>query len=259
MKDLSSSFRIKWKPIDLIRIVAHRLRVSSKIYDKKLYEQIKGLDFSKRDDIHVLFDLVLPKSITNGQGTEENPLAYMIRHTQMLPRHILAIFNSALSAHYSANKTFSAMSEDAIRSGIIAVQKVIAAQILLPYEHLFPKLLAQCRTILPDLNPICDYGHLRKVEGRFKRQIEEDVTSVWTSLFEMGVLGRSIGHDGSAATDRYCYGQFHFNIDGAFGLATDGEFCFHPVFSRAFGMTRRNGDKRVVYPAHIDLEHFYED
>ena len=151
------------------------------------------------------------------------------------------------------------MSEDAIRSGIIAVQKLIAAQILLPYEHLYPKLLAQCRTILPDLNPICDYGRLRKIEGRFKHLIEEDITSVWNSLFEMGVLGRAVGNDGSAVTDRYCYGQFHFNIDGAFGLATNGEFCFHPVFSRAFGMTRRSADKRVVYPANIDLEHLYDE
>jgi hypothetical protein len=188
----------------------------------------------------------------------------MIRHTQILPRHILAIFNSALGAHYKATKTFSDISEDAIKSGITAVQKLIATQILLPYEHLYPKLLAQCRTILPDLSPICDYASLRKVEGRFQRLIEEDVTSVWNTLFEMGVLGRSTGRNGAEhheveRSERYCYGQFHFNIDGSFGLATDGEFCFHPVFSRAFGMIRRTADKRVVYPAHIDLEDLYAE
>ena len=99
---------------------------------------------------------------------------------------------------------------------------------------------------------------------RFQRLIEEDVSSVWNTLFEMGVLGRSTGRNGVEnhdleSSERYCYGQFHFNIDGAFGLATDGEFCFHPVFSRAFGMIRRTADKRVVYPAHIDLEDLYAE
>jgi hypothetical protein len=31
------------------------------------------------------------------------------------------------------------------------------------------------------------------------------------------------------------------------------------VFSRAFGMTRRSPDKRVVYPANIDLDNIYAE
>lgn len=264
MKDLSSSTRIRWKPIDLIRIVAHRLRLSSAIYDHKLYKQIERYDFSGRDDLHRLFSLILPPTLTNLQGTEEDPLAYIIRHTQLLPRHVLAIFNASLSLHYKNTKTFTGMSEDAVRSGVSAVQKLIATQILMPYEHLFPKLLTQCRTILPDLDPICDYRTLKKIEGRFHRLIEDDAGLIWNTLFEMGVLGRSTGLNGVdnhdvSKDDRYCYGQFHFNIDGSFGLATDGEYCFHPVFTRAFGMVRRSTDARVVYPANIKLTDLYAD
>jgi hypothetical protein len=263
MKDLSSSFRIRWNPIDLLRVVAHRLRISASVYDRSLYNEIRDLDFLHRNDIHQLFRIILPARITNSQGTDEDPLAYIIRHTQLLPRHILAIFNSALSIHYKATKSFSNVSPDAIRSGVSSVQKLIANQILLPFEHLYPELLNLCRNILPDLGPICDFTTLRKMEGRFHRRIEEDVGSVWSKLFEMGVLGRSTGRDGTNSpelenSDRYCYGQFHFNIDGSFGLATDGEYCFHPVFSRAFGMVRRNSDKRVVYPARIQLEGLYD-
>lgn len=264
MKDLSSSFRIRWNPIDLLRVVAHRLRISASVYDQKLFDKIKDLDFSRRADIHQVFQLILPPRITNSQGTEEDPLAYVIRHTQLLPRHILAIFNSALGVHYKNTNSFMGVTQQAIRDGVTAVQKLIANQILLPFEHVYPKLLAQCRTILPDLDPICDYTVLRKVDGRFHRLIEDDVTSVWNTLFEMGVIGRSTGLDGTLShdverSDRYCYGQFHFNIDGSFGLASDGEYCFHPVFSRAFGMVRRSADKRVVYPARISLEGLYAD
>jgi hypothetical protein len=265
MKDLASSYRIRWRPVDLIRIVAHRLRVSSSIHDRTLFAQIADLDFTKRDDLHKLYDLVLPERVRNSQGTDEDPLAYIIRHTQVLPRHILAIFNSALSYHYKSTKSFTKLSEEAIRKGVSATQQLIARHILIPFEQLYPKLLARCNSVLPDLDPICDYNTLKRAEGRFDRVIEDDVGSVWQALFEMGVIGRSSNHTGTdshklSANERYCYGQFHFNIDGAsFGLATDGEYCFHPVFTRKFGMIRRTQDKRVVYPAHIDLANIYAE
>lgn len=264
MKDLSSSYRIRWRPIDLIRVVAHRLRVSASIHDPQLFLQLKDLDFAKRDDLHLLFKIVLPPSLRNSQGTDEDPLAYIVRHTQLLPRHILAIFNLGLSHHYKTAGTFAGMSEESVRKGVTAAQQLIAKQILMPFEQLYPKLLAQCRAILPDLDPICDYAALRRAESRFARLVEDDVGSVWTALFEIGVLGRSTDLSGGdapevARSDRYCYGQFHFNTDDAFGLATDGEYCFHPVFTRAFGMVRRSGDKRVVYPARIDLFNIYAD
>jgi hypothetical protein len=265
MKDFASSYRIRWRPIDLVRVVAHRLRVSASVHDSKLYAELVDLDFTKRDSLHFLFDMVLPPTITNSRGTEEDPLAYIIRHTQLLPRHMLAIFNAALSQHYKTARTFRGVTEAAIRDGITSVEKLIAKQILMPYEQIYPKLLEQCQLILPDLNPICDYNALRKIESRFDRRIEDDVTGVWHKLFEIGILGRSTSRSGwdsheDMQDDRYCYGQFHFNLDGAFSLPTHGEFCFHPVFSRAFGIVRRDtADRRVVYPAHIDLENIYED
>lgn len=264
MKDFSSSFRIRWKPIDLIKIVAHRLRTSARIHDRALYAQSADLNFTVRQDLHKLFSLVLPEKITNSQGHDENPLAYVIRHTQLLPRHVLAIFNAALSEQLRTTGSYQAMSEEVLRKGVGDVQRTIADQILIPYKRLYPKLLAEARKALPDLDPICDYQALRRIESRFERRIEEDVGSVWDTLFEMGVLGRSTGHSGGehhthGDGGRYCYGQFHFNAEMAFGFATDGEYCFHPVFSRAFGMTRRRADARVVYPANIDLDNLYGD
>jgi hypothetical protein len=258
MKDFASSYRIRWQPVDLFRVVAHRLRLSASVHDRSLFHVLEKLDFSKRSDLHILFDLVLPKSITNAQGTTEDTLAYIIRHTQLLPRHILAIFNAALSGHYRVNKTFRGLTEKSIRDGISSVEKLIAAQILTPYEQIYPKLLSACRGILPDLEPICDYNSLRKIETRFARIIEDDVTEIWHTLFNIGILGRATSEH--SQDDRYCYGQFHFNINGAFSMPTHGEFCFHPVFTRAFGIVRKTPkSQRVVYPAHISIEDIYSD
>ncbi|WP_157275352.1 P-loop ATPase, Sll1717 family [Pelomonas sp. Root1444] len=262
MKDFASSFRIRWKPIDLLRVVAHRLRLSARLHDPKLYAFCKDFNFAHREHIQAFFGRVMPFEIENAQGTKENSLAYIIRHTQLLPRHILDIFNRTLSFHFRREHVFTSVSAEAVREGVKDSQRIIAAQILHPYEQLYPKLLSACRTILPDLDPICSHSVLRKAQGRFARKVEDDIGSIWDVLFKMGILGRSTTQSGTHShdielSDRYCYGQFHFNIDGAFGLATDGEYCFHPVFSRAFGMVRRTADKRVVYPAHIDLLSLY--
>ena len=263
LKDFASSFRIRWKPIDLISIVAHRLRASAKIHDPLVFQAWSDLDFTNRKDLHKIFSAVLPPAVTNAHGIREDPIAYAIRHTQLLPRHILLIFNIALSEQLRRAGTLTGMTEDVLRKGVSDAQRIIADQIFAPYKLLYPKLLAQGKKILPDLEPICSYRALRQVEGRFSRLVEEDITSVWHTSYEMGVLGRSTGpkgdtHHSSANSQSFCYGQFHFNAEMDFGFATDGEYCFHPVFSRAFGMIRRNNnDSRVVYPANINLEDVY--
>jgi hypothetical protein len=171
---------------------------------------------------------------------------------------VIAIFNAILSRSYSPTTKFKYVDESAIRDGVTHVQEMIATQILFPYNPLYPKLMTACGDILPDLSPICSYGELKKVERRFNRIIEDDVGDVWETLFRMGMLGRIVepvrGESASVGrSDRYRYADFHFNGDGGWGMATDGEYCFHPVFSRRYNMSRPQGDERVVYPANIDL------
>lgn len=269
-KDFASSYRIRWRPIDLLRIVAHRFRLAMAVHDREFYDELEELNFSRREDIHVLFSRILPRAVTNALGDPEDPLAYIIRHTQLLPRHVLMIFNAILSRNYGATGRFRRIEESAIREGIVHVQKIIEMQVLNPYERLYPKLITTCRKVLPELNPICSHRDLMVTERRF-RDVEDDITSVWHTLFQMGVLGRveqatyeeEPPVQGEQATHaeggyarrktRYGYGHFHYNIDGEFTLISQCEYCFHPVFSRAFGMIRPDNEKRVVYPANVDM------
>jgi hypothetical protein len=261
LKDFASSYRIRWRPIDLLRITAHRFRLAMAIHDKEFFREISELDFSKREHIHQLFSQVLPPNIKNSLGVIEDPLAYIIRHTQLLPRHVIAIFNAILSRNYHSTGSFRNVTELSIREGISHIQPFIAQQILYPYNHIYPELITTCKEILPQLNPICSFSDLSKVERRFPKAIEEeDVYSVWDTLFHIGMIGRvvkptsnEIIQVGSSDGDRYCYGQFHFNIDGSFGMSTDNDYCFHPIFSMTFGLVRQKDDKRVVYPANVDM------
>ena len=145
-----------------------------------------------------------------------------------------------------------------MRDGVQHVQKLIGQEILSPYELHYPEVIKRCSEILPDLSPISTYAELKRIEGRFERRIEEDATDLWRLLFDMGILGRVLPQSDAGTVpehspERYCYGAFHFNSETDFGLATDAEYCFHPAFSGAFGMHRRDGDTRMVYPANIDM------
>jgi hypothetical protein len=257
LKGFGSSFRIRWKPIDLLRIVAHRYRVLAYVHDQKWHAQLLRLDLDRREDIHAFFSEVLPAKVTNRLKIDEDPLAYVIRHTQLLPRHAIVYFNAVISRSWEDTGGFREISEDALREGVNHVQRLVAQEILSPYELHFPEVIQRCSEILPDLSPICTYAELKRNEGRFARRIEEDATDLWRLLFDMGIIGRVLPQADAGELphlpERYCYGAFHFNSQTDFGLATDAEYCFHPAFSGAFGMHRRNGDTRMVYPANIDM------
>jgi hypothetical protein len=260
LKDYASSQRIRWKPVDLLKAVAHRYRLCLSKYDEAFFDEIKTINLNERDGLHTLFDRILPTTIRNGFGEREDPLAYIIRHTQLLPRHAIAIFNSIISINHIATGGFRLLTEESISEGIKRIEALIAGQVLYPYLKIYPYLLDTCKAVLPDLEPICSYDQLRSAQSRFKQRVEPDAgNALWQTLFQMGVLGKVASGDDKTRTEgiktsRYILANFHFNIDGGFGFSTDGMYCFHPVFSRYFGMARRDlDDKRVVYPAGVDM------
>ena len=257
MKDYNASYRIRWKPIDLLKVAAHRYRLFAQLRSKNLYGSMKAIDLDTREGIHAFFNLVMPETFANSMGEEEDPLAYIVRHTQLLPRHIIAIFNAIIArAHDSGGG--EKFTPECIREGVSDAEKLIARQVLVPFYKIYPDLITTCEDILPDLAPVCSFNDLRKIERRFAHRVEEDVTNIWRTLFSMGVLGKVVGavtdRPQFVRGDRYCLAHFHYNIEGAFGLSTHEEYCFHPVFSRHFGMVRSGSDdRRAVYPANVEL------
>ncbi len=259
MKDYTAAYRIRWKPIDLLKVVAHRFRLFVQVQDPQFYKTLASINLESREGIHALYRSILPPSLLNAMNEPEDPLAYIIRHTQLLPRHSIAIFNGIVARSYERTKQFRQLDEDAIREGISDAEKLIAQQVLVPYYKIYPDLIATCEDVLPDLSAVCTFNELRKIERRFSRRVEDDVRNVWRTLFAMGVIGKVVPASSQSAgsdrlSSRYCLAQFHYNIDGSFGLSADAEYCFHPVFTRHFGIARKNGDdRRAVYPANVEL------
>lgn len=259
LKDWGSAHRIRWKPMELLRVVAHRYRLLARVKDPELYESLSEIDISRREGIHDIFDRLLPNKIKNRLGEIEDPLAYVIRHTQLLPRHAIVLFNNMLSRARADTGGWRRIPEEAMREGIAEAEELIAQHILVPFRSKYPRLIDACTDILPDLNPICSDSDLSKIGRRFKGRHEEEIQNVWKTLYQMGVLGRVVEESVADVppemrSARYCFGEFVFNGAPSLGLATDQSYCFHPVFSRFFRIPRRDtDDRRVVYPANTEM------
>jgi hypothetical protein len=287
-KDYSKLHRLRWRPADLLQIVAHRYRLFIKTRQSDFYARIKGMDFRKREHLQDLFRIMFPNEVINRLGHSEHPIAYIVRHTQLLPRHLILMFNRILSLSQERSGNFTQIQPNYIRDAVEDIESTIAGHILAPYELIYPQLLAACRHVLPQLPPICTLTHLHRASSQFKQRIEEETRDdPWRVLVNMGVLGEvkevvarderdqpagELGRRAGArqsqtrpsqpeggsrqcqTQSRYVYGAFHYNSTAVVGFEARRRYCFHPLFSRAFGMQRAAGDQqRAVYPANIGL------
>ena len=111
LKDLSpttSVSKLRWRPIDLLKIVAERYREFLTLHlhgEKEVIKTVERLDLSQRLALKEFYSLVVPENVINRLGREEATLAYIVRHTQLPPREFLMIFDAPI--RHSHKKTGS--------------------------------------------------------------------------------------------------------------------------------------------------------
>jgi len=262
LKDFDKALAIRWTPAELLRIAAHRYRLFLEAHRHQptyatAYEQFKDLDFrNSRTDLNFFYSKIMPQRMVNGLAAEESALAYLIRHTQLLPRHILMYLNEIARLSYELTGGWR-FEGDAIKMGIERREEFVAAEILRPYEFLYPDLRQALVEIMADLPPIFSFGQLDRLLSRIRRSFELERQQLRELLFNMGIIGLVVSDSrpakGRSVSDIYTYAEFHFNSSRDVGFSSKAEYCVHPVFSRYFGCFRnRRGDQRVVYPANVD-------
>jgi hypothetical protein len=260
LKDLSSTTsvsRLRWRPIELLRIVAERYRAFLKIYaheDTDFIRKIGKMDFSERAGLRNFYNLTLPHTVRNSLGRDEPTLAYIIRHTQMLPREFLMIFDAAITASYKIKGSWRFIESEAIVFAVESQEPDLADQILSPYEPIYPSLIEACRKVLPDLNPICTYNDLSKLSSRLRKLSGHEVDDPWEALFKIGVIGYVEDQDDQSKSASYEYGSFHFNSSRPITFANNRKYCVHPVFSGTWKLRRADTNLKCVYPANVEFD-----
>lgn len=252
LKDFENSFALRWKPKELFRIILHRYRLFLSAHDKTYYERLRNLDFSSVHDFNIFFNELFPQTILNELNIEEDTRAYLIRHTQLLPRHLILVMNHVARNSFKELDNFRMFSAEAIVKGVSEAEELIAEEILKPYQFVYQKINKELKNTMGDLPPIFSYGKLQKCLSRISKKIDIDNYELTRILFQMGIIGR-VRRD--QKNEIYTNGDFFFNFSGNISFSGDDILCFHPIFSRFFNCNRRrNGDKRLIYPNGITLQ-----
>ena len=100
-KDFLDYLVIRWTAAELMTIAGNRLRRYLDLYHQ---DDLPGLGLPRQHDErdHQMAEATLRAllpwgGMRTGLGCDEDPVAYVMRHTQLLPRHLIQILNEILA------------------------------------------------------------------------------------------------------------------------------------------------------------------
>jgi len=249
-KDFKRALRLEWDAKELILIGAQRLH-----YFLALYYPNFMPDFMKRrsedkkierSEADALFNVVLPEKIKNRAGFQEKSISYILRHTQLLPRHFLMLLNSIFKGTgVTQSLQPFPITEDKIKRGIREVEEPIVREIFGAFRMIHPTAAETCRQCLPELGHEFSTADLRQVFNRHGKAPfgSDDFFDFQRMLVEIGAIGRVAR---GKATDIYIKGYFEYHVSHGLSISHDDKLCIHPLFS---GIFHGKGNKdRPVYP-----------
>ena len=170
-------------------------------------------------------------------------MSYILRHTQLLPRHFLMLLNSIFKGLSSPNPF--PISQDKIINGIRKVEEFIVSEIFVAFKLIHPTAEATCKRCLPELGHKFSVGELHQVFTRHGKVVfsGEGMFEFQRMLIEIGALGRVVP---GKETDLYIKGNFEYTVAHELTISYDDQLCVHPLFSGIFGNSARKD--RPVYP-----------
>ena len=251
-KDFQKQILIRWHATELIKLAAQRYSTFLDIYFPKESTRYDEFDFGSRQGAIAFLSKLLPKEIKNRLGGTEASLAYIIRHTQLLPRQLLMYLNRIAVISTQKGNLAPLFKEKAILKGIYEVEPTICEEIFSAFKYVHPGARDACERCLPYLPNHFDDGDLHRVYNRHGKNIENllDYFDLKRLLIEIGAIGRVLN-----LTDRYVIGIFEYTVPHKLTTTTDDSLCMHPVFFEVFQAKKPENIKDFlpVYPYGTDV------
>ncbi len=252
-KDFRRALRLQWTASELVLIGAQRLMFYLALEHQDFYRSYSSLDLTKRNDALTLFRAVLPEKITNHVGYHEETMSYILRHTQLLPRHFVILLNSIFKNQGRAPRSNAfPVSEERIVTGIRQVEDSMVREIFVAFKLIYPNAEETCRRCLPELGHKFTMGDLHRVFTRHGKAVfgSDSLFEFQRMLLEIGAIGRVMPNN--KESDIYIKGNFEYMVEHQLSLSQDDELCVHPLFSGIFHGSGKQ--ERPVYPYGSVLE-----
>lgn len=229
LKDFQGSLLLHWDAGELVQLAAKRYAEYIRYYDPELYRSsVSFIDLNSRRGAFEFWKLIFPREIPNRNNIHENAIAYILRHTQLLPRHFLFILTRILERSIKHHKQISGVDGQHIVDGIFDAENEIMKQILEAYRATVPAGEEACKQVLPGLPTLFSWDDFSNVVKRRRDELRNlDRTEVMQALIEIGAVGKFVGH-----TDKYNVATFEYMVPHRLVASLQDKFCIHPVVQR---------------------------
>lgn len=251
LKDFDNSVLLHWDSKELIHVAALRFLKFLEVFRPDDYAKLSLVNSNthKYRWAQELLSKYLPRTMTNGLGTREPTISYLLRHTQLLPRHFIHILNRTFSEHSYADG--QPISEQRVRSAVSEAELLIADAIIDAFKIPYPELEKLCEEVIPQLSlefseqtfhQIVNHSHRYGLEY-------EDILGMFV---EVGVLGRK-----TEQTTVYSKADFEYLHENRMFMTEEDTLCLHPLFtarfdSRALRMNGAHSAELPIYPLGSD-------
>ena len=238
-KDFQRCLVLRWRPQELIAIAAHRLKIYLREHHPRFYAErrLAEAEPDERKSAERILYSVLPPTITNARGSVEDTLVYLMRHTQLLPRHLLMYLNRICDRANLQDRTNApVVCADDLLAGVHETEETIVQELFGAYKPTYPRARQVCEACLPELPQSFPQGALHKVFNRHgkAKMHSDDFAEFRKLLVEIGAVGKCLGK-----TERYVEGEFQYTLPNQLSISVAEELCLHPMFMRVFNGPHR--------------------
>lgn len=250
-KDFKRALKLEWTATELILIAAQRLMYFISIYYPDMINGKSPFEELNREEAQNFIKAFLPSKITNQNGIQEEPLPYILRHSQLLPRHLIMLLNAIFkkSGTTQGLKPFP-VSERRVISGVRQMEQLIVSEIFSAFHMLHPTAEDTCKRCIRELGHTFSMGELQKVYTQHGKAVfgKDSFFEFQQMLTEIGAIGVVLpGSDSS----KYIKGHFTYTVGHQLSISYSDTLCLHPLFSGIYRGPNREG--RPIYPYGSDL------
>ncbi len=263
-KDFLDHLIVRWTASELIFVAGNRLRTFLDLHYPHAPRALRlpsRHDHRDRDAAERTLRAILPSGdMANGTGAMEDPVAYIMRHTQLLPRHVIQILNEIVKRPLPdlPPDGVPRVTATDIIEGVRAAQLTIVDGILTTYSYHHPRVAEALAAIKNHAAPVESISDLHRSFNRASvARVGIDFEGFLDACLSIGALG-IVTRDVPA--DRYVVGEFAYTYASELRPVEDRDkVCVHPLFMHRWvdrRVSARGGDDaRLVYPYGSDPSH----
>ena len=243
LKYVQSPLYLHWRPKDLIRLVCWRFDNFLKRSKRAtIHGDVEWENFpSVRDKVWIPH---FGEWITNGSNIREYTFPYVLRHTQLRPRQLIAVCNEIANHSDPLGTSNPTFPPELILSTVRDTEANLATEVLNAYKGTYPHIadIVMALTGLPSIFKGSDLDRVAKRSSRHFPRGDYFPSEFRRLVAELGIVGRV-----RKITSRgFVMADFEYAMDNRLSLQESDQCVIHPMFYRKLNVQIER--KYAVYP-----------